>query len=81
MVTTTVKKWGNSNAIRLPSATLNRLNINENDELQIVTRDNEIVLIPKKQINSIDELFENYTSDYFGVPELDWGDHAGTEVW
>jgi antitoxin MazE len=47
MTTSTLSKWGNSSAIRIPNQLLKRLNLEEGAELQImVTPENDILLRP-----------------------------------
>lgn len=47
MATTTLGKWGNSSAIRIPNHLLKQLNIEEGAEMEILlTPDNELLLRP-----------------------------------
>jgi antitoxin MazE len=47
MTTTTLSKWGNSSAVRIPNQFLKRLNLEDGAELQIiVTPENDILLRP-----------------------------------
>ncbi len=47
MTTTTLSKWGNSSAIRIPNQFLKRLNLEEGAEIQIiVTPENDLLLRP-----------------------------------
>jgi antitoxin MazE len=47
MTTTTLSKWGNSSAIRIPNQFLKRLNLEEGAEIEIIiTPDNDILLRP-----------------------------------
>jgi antitoxin MazE len=47
MTTTTLSKWGNSSAVRIPNQFLKHLNLEDGAELQIlVTPDNDILLRP-----------------------------------
>ncbi len=47
MTTTTLSKWGNSSAIRIPNQFLKRLNLQDGAEMLIIlTPDNDILLRP-----------------------------------
>lgn len=57
---TTVQKWGNSLAIRIPKDIAERVEINQGSEMEIKVVGNEgtITLVPKKQLKkySLEEL-------------------------
>lgn len=47
MTTTTLSKWGNSSAIRIPSQFLKQLNLVDGAEIQIIlTSENDLLLRP-----------------------------------
>jgi antitoxin MazE len=47
LTTTTLSKWGNSSAVRIPNQFIKRLNLEEGAEIQILlTPDNDILLRP-----------------------------------
>jgi len=92
---TTVQKWGNSNAVRIPVSILETVSIFENDQVEIATIEDTITI---KKVNkrrrpkiNLDELLEQY----YGKPideiladdtlyrpeEYDWGKPMGREVW
>ena len=75
----TIGKWGNSNAVRLPKALTDALNLRENDAVQINVEGNAIV-IRKPRPASLRELFEGYNGDT-GSQEWDTGAPVGREVW
>ena len=76
---TSIQKWGNSNAIRLPKAILEQLNIRENDKVEIISENHQIIIRPiKRKYASLDELFEGYTGTYT-CAEADTG-NVGREV-
>lgn len=83
-----ISKWGNSNAIRLPSSLLKALGMTENDEFTCrINKYNQLILEMKKKEKSnfkpksVAELFKDYSSDYKGEQEMDWGTPVGNEVW
>ncbi|MED4534222.1 AbrB/MazE/SpoVT family DNA-binding domain-containing protein [Metabacillus fastidiosus] len=61
-VATTIQKWGNSLAIRIPKDIAERVEIDQGSEIEIKVVENQgtITLVPKKQKRkySLDELLE-----------------------
>ncbi|MCL2081535.1 MAG: AbrB/MazE/SpoVT family DNA-binding domain-containing protein [Oscillospiraceae bacterium] len=81
---TTIQKWGNSQAVRLPKAILETVLLQENDTVEI-TAENDTIIIKKtarkrRAKKSLEERFENYTGDY-KCTEYDWGKPVGREIW
>ena len=78
---TAIKKWGNSCGIRLNKNALEKSNLKEDDIVEIIVKENEIILRPfKKSHKTLFERFENYNEEY--TPrEIDWGEEEGKEVW
>ncbi len=78
---TKIQKWGNSNGIRLPKIILDALNLSNNDELDIVIKENNIVLSKSKRKTHITlaERLENSKTDYT-FEEWDTGTSIGNEV-
>ncbi len=78
---TKIQKWGNSNGIRLPKIILDALNLSNNDELDIVIKDNNIVLsktTTKRHVSLAERLEGNKTEYKF--EEWDTGSTIGKEV-
>ena len=84
MMTTTIQKWGNSQAIRIPKSILEALFLAEYDTVELAVVDNSLVVSKKAGLRrakkSLEERFENYAGDY-KCCEYDWGKKAGMEVW
>ena len=81
---TTIQKWGNSQGVRLPKPILDELFLQENDQVELVT-ENETIIIKKATRKrrakvSLEELFANYKGDY-KCEEWDTGKPVGKEVW
>lgn len=57
-VATTVQKWGNSLAVRIPKDIADRINITQGSEINVVENEGKIILVPRQpQIKySLDEL-------------------------
>lgn len=59
-----LRKWGNSNAIRLPKEMLKQVGITPNDDKVSVNVTNDSIIIkPKKEEKLLDKLFKDYDSD------------------
>ena len=81
-MTTTIRKWGNSAAVRIPRHILAQADLCEGTDITIIsTQKGEITLRAIRKRKSAKELFEGYDVDYFQTEELDWGVPQGDEVW
>ena len=79
-MTIKIQKWGNSQGIRLPKIMLDKLNITENDELEIKSEGNKIIIEKTKSRKNIIELFDGFSGDY-NSPDMDWDKPIGEEIW
>jgi len=83
-MTTTIQKWGNSQAVRLPKSLLESLHLQENDKVEIITSNDSIVIkkaTRRRRANkSLEERFSNYTGPH-SCTEYDWGEPVENEVW
>ncbi len=76
-----VQKWGNSNAVRIPKPVLEAVSLKENDRVEIVAEDGQIII--KKALPArkrLDILLEGFQGEYH-MEEIDWGQPEGNEVW
>lgn len=81
MITTYVRKWGNSLAIRLPQSLLAQLNLQADGEVKISLEEGRLILSPvKKPGYTLDELLAQITSESLH-DEIDFGKPVGKEVW
>lgn len=76
----TIKKWGNSQGIRLPKDLLETVSLRENDQVEI-TIENECILIKPliKRHKSLEARVAEYSGDY-SCSEWDTGEKKGKEV-
>ena len=76
----TVQKWGNSLAVRIPSVLAGQLDVDDGTEVVLIVRDGELVVRPvRQQTLSLRELLKNCKpSQLHG--ETDFGDDVGREV-
>ncbi len=73
----TLKKWGNSLALRLPKRIAEELNLKEGSKVDIKIEGGKIVIVPKKELK---ELLESIKPDNLHK-ETDWGQREGNEIW
>ena len=81
-MTTTIKKWGNSQGVRIPKILLDSINWSENEEVSINIEEDKLVIEKAKTQNrkNIKELFKDYKGEY-KPEEIDWGEPEGEEIW
>lgn len=51
-----VQKWGNSMALRIPSATLKAWGVSEGDSVELTLQDDALVVRPRRKRYTLDEL-------------------------
>jgi antitoxin MazE len=79
--TTTVKKWGNSLAIRIPRAIVQNLGLSEDNDLQIISNGKVATLERKSHTKiTLQQLLEKVTPENVHG-EIDWGGPVGKEIW
>ena len=78
---TQVKKWGNSQGIRLSQEILKSAGIEVNDILDITVSHGSITLSKPFRHNTIEERAEEFDGNLMLDGEYDWGDPVGREVW
>ena len=82
-MTTKVQKWGNSQGLRIARHVLEEAQISVGDDVNVTTRDGNIIISPVKRIRGkydIRELLSNIPKDY-KPGEVNWGKPVGKEVW
>ena len=80
-----LQKWGNSDGIRIPSSFLKTLNLKTNDKVELVQKEDLIIISkPKKKHLTFEErieMFEKLSNDEKGsVESYDWGEDLGKEI-
>ena len=81
-MTSTIKRWGNSAAVRIPRHVLAQANLEEGTDVEIVlVKEGEITLRAIRNRKSIQELFADYDGVFYQTEEIDWGKPQGDEVW
>ena len=81
-MTTTIKRWGNSAAVRIPRNVLSQVKLEEGSDVEIIiSKEGEITLRAVRKRKSIQELFADYDGGVLNTEEIDWGKPQGDEVW
>lgn len=82
MINGTVKRWGNSPAVRIPATIMQALNLNIDDEIKIDLIEGKLVIEPvlKDPVFSLEQLVSGITPDNIH-DAIDWGDPVGKEIW
>lgn len=75
-----VKKWGNSQGLRLPQELLRQVNLAVGDKVDISVEDQKLVITKSRRRRSLDELLVLMPDDYQGTEE-DFGPPVGREEW
>ncbi len=76
-----VKKWGNSAAVRIPAAVLKATRMQIEEEVDIREESGRIVIEPVRQKTyQLDDLLKGVTKDKIHK-EIDFGVPEGKEVW
>ncbi len=79
--TSSVKKWGNSLAIRIPNVVIQDLGLSENSSIQIISNGVTATIEPNKRNKpTLKELVTAITPEN-RHDEVDWGKPVGNEVW
>ncbi|MBE6083149.1 AbrB/MazE/SpoVT family DNA-binding domain-containing protein [Acidilutibacter cellobiosedens] len=83
---TNLVKWGNSAAIRIPKAILEKLNIDsnnfENISFNIDIEGDKLILGKKQKKTKFELLAEKSTGEKLNPRiDIDWGNSVGKEVW
>jgi antitoxin MazE len=71
-MTTLVRKWGNSLAIRIPSHIAEMFSIEQGSEIEMRVENQEIKLVPKKKKPTLEELLAKVTPENRHC-EIDFG--------
>jgi len=75
----TIKKWGNSQGIRIPKKILDTVKLKENEQVDIQELNGDIIIKKiTKEYSSLDELFADYKGGY-KCEEYDFGEDIGLE--
>jgi len=77
---TKVSKWGNSLALRLPKAIVDGHNISEGADMELVEREDGLLLTPVPQGHDLESLLAQINEENLHS-EISTGRSLGKEVW
>ena len=78
---TTVQKWGNSLALRIPQSVAKGIRLHQGSVVDVVLIAGRIVVKPRRQRRyTLAQLLRGVTRRNRHA-ELDWGERAGQEAW
>ena len=82
-----IRKWGNSQGIRIPKKFIENLHIKENESLEMSIVEDSIIIKKCKKFNNLQERLESF----YGKPieeifvesteDISWGEPTGKEIW
>ncbi len=78
-----IKKWGNSQGLRLSKQVLEDARLAVGDEVDVLTRDGTIFIAPARRVRgkrNLQELVSRIPKGY-KAEETDWGKPLGREAW
>ncbi len=84
---TTIKRWGNSKAIRVPKSRLDKLSLLDGVKFEIIREGDHITIkkAEKKKHISLAERYKIFEKEHgktdYAPGEVDFGKSEGTEVW
>ena len=73
-------KWGNSRAVRIPKAALQRASFREDEELKLTVMEGCITIRPLRRKLTLASLIAQITPEN-QHEEVDWGPPVGKEKW
>lgn len=77
---TTIGRWGNSLAIRIPKAFAAQADFQENTEVELALEGDKVVVRQARREWTLDELVRKITPQN-RHSEVGWGERAGREAW
>lgn len=78
-MTAKLQRWGNSLGVRIPKSIIEKVQLEENDELIIEQQDGKIVIFPAKKKISLSDLMDQVTPE--NLHGEDYFRSEGKEVW
>lgn len=82
MDSTTIGKWGNATAVRIPQSICAEVGIEPGDEVTMRTDGNgQIVIKPLPKENTLEARLANWRGGRYQTSEYDWGEPVGKELW
>ena len=77
---TTIQKWGNSLAVRIPRPFAEEIQLQENTTIDLSIKAGKLVIVPVEPAVTLESLIEQITDDN-RHDEIGTGPRVGKEVW
>jgi antitoxin MazE len=77
---TTVAKWGNSLALRIPAAFAREIDAVEGSEMELSVLRGRLIVAPARRTYALEDLIDGITAENLHQ-EIEWGKPRGGEVW
>ena len=78
---TTVQKWGNSLALRIPSAFAKEIQVRQGSEVELTVEKDRLIVKPTMWRKlSLAQMLKGVTKEN-RPSEIDWGAPVGREIW
>lgn len=77
---TTIQKWGNSLAVRIPRPFAEEIHLQENTTVDLTIRSGKLVIVPAEPVVTLESLVEQITNEN-RHDEIETGRRVGNEVW
>ncbi len=77
---TTVRKWGNSLALRIPNAFASEINLKPGTAVTLSIDGGKLIVLPTPQVHCLKDLLSKVTKDNIHH-EVQFGGPTGKEVW
>lgn len=77
---TTIQKWGNSLAVRIPRPFAEEIRLEENTTVDLSIRGGKLVIVPAEPEITLESLVEQIT-DENRHGEIETGRPVGSEIW
>lgn len=76
---TTIQKWGNSLAVRIPRPLAEEIHLEENTAVDLTIKSGKLVIVPAEPTLTLESLVEQITDDN-RHDEIETGKRVGNEV-
>jgi antitoxin MazE len=76
----TIKKWGNSAAVRIPASVMQASNLVLDEMADVREEAGRIIIVPVRRVYELDDLLNGITSKNQHAT-VDFGPPSGKEVW
>lgn len=77
---TTIQKWGNSLAVRIPRPYADEIHLEENSTVDLTIRSGKLVIVPAEPEITLESLVDQIT-DENRHEEIGTGSRVGNEAW